>query len=118
MTTQSIMSRSEASDGTTTHFRNRDGLSPLDSQCRPALVQLEPNLFTLQFDLRRIGPARFMLDAAWQSGEVQPGGLVVESSSGAVALGLAIVCANRGLRLSLVTGPLEKSVEWRLRHLG
>ena len=91
--------------------------SALDSLCRPALIQMQPNLFAAKFDLMKIVPARFILEQALATGALQPGGLVVESSSGTFALGLAIVCANLGLRLSLVTGPLEDSVRWRLEHL-
>jgi cysteine synthase A len=79
---------------------------------------MQTNLFALQFDLMKIVPARFIVETALETGELRTGGLVVESSSGTFALGLAIVCANLGLRLSLVTGQLEESLEWRLRHLG
>ncbi len=75
-------------------------------------------MFALQFDLMKIVPARYILENALRTGQLEPGALVVESSSGTFALGLAIVCANLGLRLSLVTGQLEESVEWRLRNLG
>ncbi|MEK8021086.1 MAG: pyridoxal-phosphate dependent enzyme [Candidatus Parabeggiatoa sp.] len=63
-------------------------------------------------------PARFIIENALETGALKPGGLVIESSSGTFALGLAMVCANLGLQLSLVTGPLEDSVKWRLEHLG
>lgn len=112
------MSRATMNDGATSQFKNPAGLLALDNLCRPALVELQSNLFALQFDLMKIVPARFILETALRTGELQPGGLVVESSSGTFALGLAIVCANLGLRLSLVTGQLEESLEWRLRHLG
>lgn len=100
----------------TTHAKTID--SPLDSLCKPAIIQMQPNLFAVKFDLMKIVPARHILETALQNGDLQPGGLVVESSSGTFALGLAMVCANLGLRLSLVTGPLEPSVRWRLEHLG
>jgi cysteine synthase len=106
------------SNETTSHFGNPEWVSALDNLCRPSFVEMQPNLFALQFDLMKIVPARFILETALKNGELQPGGLVVESSSGTFALGLAIVCANLGLRLSLVTGQLEESLEWRLRHLG
>lgn len=92
--------------------------SALESLCRPSLVRLDQHMFALRFDLMKIVPARFILEHALQTGQLEPGGLVVESSSGTFAMGVAIVCANKGLRLSLVTGQLEESVEWRLRHLG
>ncbi len=95
-----------------------DVSSALDKLCAPALLQMRPDIYALQFDLMKIVPARHILQRALESGALAPGGLVVESSSGTFALGLAIVCANLGLRLSLVTGQLEESLEWRLRHLG
>ena len=92
--------------------------SALDDLCKPSLVRLGEHLYAVRFDLMKIVPARFILEEALASGALEPGGLVVESSSGTFALGLAQVCANLGLRLSLVTGPLEDSVRWRLEHLG
>ena len=92
--------------------------SALDSLCRPSLIQMEQNIFAAKFDLMKIVPARYILETALANGDLQLGGLVVESSSGTFALGLAQVCVNLGLRLSLVTGPLEDSVKWRLEHLG
>ncbi len=92
--------------------------SALDHLCTPSLLQLRPHLFAVKFDLMKIVPARFILEHALKTGALKKGGLVVESSSGTFALGLAIVCANLDLRLSLVTGPLEETVRWRLEHLG
>lgn len=92
--------------------------STLDHLCKPSLVRLQPNLFAAKFDLMKIVPARYIVEQALASGALKPGGLVVESSSGTFALGLAQVCTTLGLRLTLKTGPLEPIVEWRLRHLG
>jgi len=90
----------------------------LDNLCTPSLIRLSPNLVAAQFDLMKIVPARYILEHALATGALPPGGLVVESSSGTFALGLALVCASLGLRLHLVTGPLESSLQWRLEHLG
>ena len=97
---------------------NYDSRSPLDVLCQPALVEFAPNLIAVKFDLMKIVPARYILEDALARGVLQKGGLVLESSSGTFALGLALVCANIGLRLSLVTGPLEPALRWRLLHLG
>ncbi len=123
MTIQSILSRPVVADphvrnGATTQMLRNEAQSALDSLCQPAIIQMQPNLVAAQFDLMKIVPARFILENALETGALKEGGLVVESSSGTFALGLAIVCANLGLRLSLVTGQLEESLEWRLRHLG
>lgn len=90
----------------------------LDHLCKPSLVRLRPNLYAVKFDLMKIVPARYIVEQALARGELKPGGLVVESSSGTFALGLAQTCVTLGLKLALKTGPVEPIVAWRLRHLG
>lgn len=92
--------------------------STLDHLCKPSLVNLQSNLHAVKFDLMKIVPARYIVEQALKSGELKPGGVVVETSSGTFALGLAQVCATLGLKLILKTGPLEPIVAWRLQHLG
>ncbi len=43
-----------------------------------------------------------MLDAALASGELAPGKTVIEATSGNTGIGLAMVCAVRGIRLTLI----------------
>ena len=43
-----------------------------------------------------------MIDAAEKSGDLKPGGTVLESSSGNTAIGLALVCKLKGYRLVIV----------------
>ena len=63
--------------------------------------------------------ARGYIEAALVSGALAPGGTVVEATSGNLGIGLAVVCAKKGLRLML-TMPASASMERRalLKALG
>ncbi|NLB06700.1 MAG: cysteine synthase family protein, partial [Desulfobulbaceae bacterium] len=60
-----------------------------------------------------------LVDAAEADGSLQPGGTIVEPTSGNTGIGLAFVSASRGYRL-ILTMPESMSVERRmlLAHLG
>jgi cysteine synthase A len=60
-----------------------------------------------------------LVDAAEADGSLQPGGIIVEPTSGNTGIGLAFVSASRGYRL-ILTMPESMSVERRmlLAHLG
>ncbi|BDG01176.1 cysteine synthase A [Anaeromyxobacter oryzae] len=53
-----------------------------------------------------------MIEAAERSGRLRPGGRVVEATSGNTGIGLALVCAVKGYRLTLVL-PDSTSLEHR-----
>lgn len=85
----------------------------------PQLVSLEPNLVAAVFPLMKVYPAEFSLRHASEQGWVTSQTLVVESSSGNMALGLAIVCRLRGYRLALVSDyACDLLLRLRLEDLG
>jgi cysteine synthase len=74
----------------------------LDSY-RPRLIPLQENLTVAMFPFMKIFPAEFCVRRAQEEGWVKPQSLIVETSSGNMALGLAVVCNLHGYRLTIVS---------------
>ena len=85
-----------------------------DALAEPRMVQLGPNLFGVCLEVMKIIPASHILGRALQEGLIDRDTLVVESSSGNLALGLAVVCREMGLRLHIVGDP---AIDGALRNL-
>jgi cysteine synthase A len=57
-------------------------------------------------------PAKYMIEAAEEAGELEPGDRIVEPTSGNTGIGLAMVAAAKGYDITIVMGA-DKSVERR-----
>lgn len=86
---------------------------------RPAIVRLADNLIAACFPLMKIYPAHACLEQAAARGVIDPDTLIVESSSGTMALGLAIACRWSGYKLAIVSdAACDPLVTMRLKDLG
>ncbi|WP_203833135.1 cysteine synthase family protein [Actinoplanes regularis] len=91
----------------------------VEAACLPRLIRLAPNLVGAAFDVMKMLPAAHMVDEAIREGRIGPGTTVIDTTSGTFGLGLAMVCALRGLRLHLVSDPaVEGFLAQRLMDLG
>jgi cysteine synthase A len=70
---------------------------------RSRLVTLDDNLTAAVFPFMKIFPADFCLRRAREQESINPQSIIVETSSGNMALGLAIVCKLYGYRLTIVS---------------
>ncbi|MBN2332223.1 MAG: cysteine synthase A [Deltaproteobacteria bacterium] len=85
-------------------------LGTLSGECGAQIIAKLESFNPLSCVKDRIAVA--MIDAAEQSGGLQPGGLIVEPTSGNTGIGLAFVAAARGYRL-ILTMPDTMSIERR-----
>lgn len=73
-------------------------------------VRLEPEGPAIWCKLEFLNPsgstkdriARYMVEKAWRTGQLQSGGSVVEASSGSTSIALALTCAQMGLKFTAV----------------
>jgi cysteine synthase len=90
----------------------------LHSSELPRLIRLD-NLVAAVFTLMKLLPARHIIESARKSGELAPGGTIIETSSGTFGLALAMVARLQGHRLFLVSDPaIEPPLQRRLEDLG
>ncbi|HEU0053829.1 MAG TPA: cysteine synthase family protein, partial [Longimicrobium sp.] len=91
----------------------------VDAVALPRVVQLRPNLIGLAFPLMKLLPARFIVQKAREEGELAPGGLIAETTSGTFGLALAMVARLQGHPLTLVSDPaVDAPLKRRLEDLG
>ncbi|HEU4456585.1 MAG TPA: cysteine synthase family protein [Longimicrobium sp.] len=91
----------------------------VDAIALPRVVWLRPNLIGLAFPLMKLLPARFIVRKALEEGELAPGGLIAETTSGTFGLALAMVARLKGHPLTLVSDPaIDPPLQRRLEDLG
>src|SRR5262249_46361083 len=85
----------------------------------PKLIRLAPNLYAACFTLMKMIPARFILRRAEQDGRLEPGTVIVETTSGTFGLALAMQAVHMDRRLILVSDPvIDTRLYRRLTDLG
>jgi cysteine synthase len=85
----------------------------------PKLIRLGPNLYGACFTLMKMIPARFILRRAEQEGGLEPGTVIVETTSGTFGLALAMQAVHMDRRLILVSDPaIDERLYRRLTDLG
>ncbi|WP_018099443.1 cysteine synthase family protein [Sinorhizobium meliloti] len=90
-----------------------------DAYALPRIIRCEPNLYLAQFAFMKLLPAKYIIDQALARKTLTGGMKVLETSSGTFALGLAVVCRERGFQLEIFTDPvMDKGLENRLSSLG
>ncbi|MCS2610673.1 pyridoxal-phosphate dependent enzyme [Halomonas dongshanensis] len=93
--------------------------SVLDEMRNATLFMLGKNLHMVSFKAMKIIPANYIIKKALYRGDLKPGGLVVETSSGNFALGMAIVCNSMNLRFIAIGDPaIDESYKRQLEMLG
>ncbi|TWB86807.1 cysteine synthase A [Bradyrhizobium macuxiense] len=81
------------------------------------IVSLRPeNLAAIDFRMMKVFPAFNIIETGLRNGDIGPNTTVVETSSGTMALGLAIVCMHFGLKLHIfgdraIEPPLKSTIE-------
>lgn len=85
----------------------------------PRLIRLGPNLYGAAFTLMKMVPARFILSKARDDGRLEPGTVIVETTSGTFGLALAMHAVHLGRKLILVSDPvIDGRLYRRLTDLG
>lgn len=85
----------------------------------PRLIRLAPNLYGACFTLMKMVPARYILRKAAQEGRLEPGSVIVESTSGTFGLALAMQAVHLDQRVILVSDPvIDERLYRRLVDLG
>lgn len=85
----------------------------------PRIINVENNMYCAAFDLMKLLPARHMIENAVKDKLINKDTIIIETSSGTFALGLAMVCNLYKYKLIIVSDPvIDDSLRRRLEDLG
>lgn len=85
----------------------------------PRLARLAPNLTAACFGLMKLRPARHIIESAERAGLLRDGMSVIETTSGAFGLALAMVCARKPYQLTVVTDTAsDERLRRRMEQMG
>ena len=84
----------------------------------PTVLSHTRRLHVLAFDVMKHLPAYYMITTALSSGVLQPGGPVVDTSSGTFALGIARVCRDRHPCFIITDPAVDADLKTALETLG
>jgi cysteine synthase len=100
-------------------YATRAYVDAVDAYQLPRLIRLAPNLYAACFTLMKMIPARFILQQAAARGDLQPGTVIAETTSGTFGLALAMQALKMKRRLVLVSDPvIDDRLYKRLIDLG
>ncbi|MDC3412991.1 pyridoxal-phosphate dependent enzyme [Aquibacillus sp. 3ASR75-11] len=85
----------------------------------PRIDRISNDFYAASFFLMKLLPARYMLQKAVEEKIIRPGGKIIESTSGTFGLALAMICAAKDFKLTLVSDPaIDTKLQSRLADLG
>ncbi|MFP8644566.1 pyridoxal-phosphate dependent enzyme [Priestia aryabhattai] len=85
----------------------------------PQIYKVKHNLFLVQFKVMKTLPAYKIIKNGLERKEINNDTLIIDTSSGTFALGLALVCHHFGLKLQIITDPaMDKRLKARIEDLG
>ncbi|WP_030778484.1 pyridoxal-phosphate dependent enzyme [Streptomyces sp. NRRL S-920] len=86
---------------------------------KPDLISLEPDLACLRFETMKIYSALGAVRHLLETGAVEPGGTLIDSSSGIYAQALALACHRYGMKCHIVgSTTVDRSTRVQLEILG
>lgn len=85
----------------------------------PKIIKLENNFYCISFPLMKLLPAKFIIKRADEKGLINKETIIIESSSGTFALGLALVCNALKYKFIIVSDPvMDDNLIRRIEDLG